>query len=89
MGWCVRMTCFRLKMEFRAGAVEVGPGELIVVPKGVEHRPVAASPTVEVLLLERNTTLNTGSAAAELGGAVHAASRAGVPLTKTELGRIQ
>ena len=50
---------------------------------------MAASPTVEVLLLERNTTLNTGLAAGELGGTVHAASRAGVPLTKTELGRIQ
>ena len=30
-----------LRLEFRDGAVEVGPGELYIVPKGVEHRPVA------------------------------------------------
>ncbi len=31
----------RLRMEFRDRAVELDPGELIVVPRGVEHRPVA------------------------------------------------
>ena len=31
----------RLRIEMRTGSVELGPGELFVVPKGVEHRPVA------------------------------------------------
>ena len=49
----------RLRMEFRDGAEEVGPGQLIVVPHGVEHRPVAL-PRCSVLLFEPGTTLNTG-----------------------------
>jgi mannose-6-phosphate isomerase-like protein (cupin superfamily) len=49
----------RLRMEFRDGAPELGPGELIVVPRGVEHRPVAL-PTCQVLLFEPASTLNTG-----------------------------
>ena len=49
----------RLRMEFRDGAPELGPGELIVVPHGVEHRPVAL-PTCSVLLFEPASTLNTG-----------------------------
>jgi mannose-6-phosphate isomerase-like protein (cupin superfamily) len=49
----------RLKMEFRDAAEELGPGELIVVPHGVEHRPVAL-PACSVLLFEPATTLNTG-----------------------------
>lgn len=50
----------RLRMEFRDGAVELGPGELIVVPRGVEHRPVAEA-GAEVLLFEPVGTLNTGN----------------------------
>jgi mannose-6-phosphate isomerase-like protein (cupin superfamily) len=50
----------RLRMEFRDRAVELGPGELIVVPKGVEHRPVA-EPTAQVLLFEPADVLNTGN----------------------------
>jgi len=49
----------RLRMEFRDGAEELGPGELIVVSHGVEHRPVAL-PQCSVLLFEPNSTLNTG-----------------------------
>ncbi len=48
-----------LRMEFRDGAVDVGEGELIVVPRGVEHRPVANGRT-EVLLFEPSSTVNTG-----------------------------
>jgi mannose-6-phosphate isomerase-like protein (cupin superfamily) len=49
----------RLRMEFRDRAVELGEGELIVVPRGVEHRPVAGA-EVAVLLFEPASTLNTG-----------------------------
>jgi mannose-6-phosphate isomerase-like protein (cupin superfamily) len=48
-------------MEFRDRAVELREGEMIVVPRGVEHRPVAGS-EVSVLLFEPASTLNTGSA---------------------------
>ena len=50
----------RLHMEFRDGVVEVGPGEMIVVPRGVEHRPVAPE-EVEIILFEPAGTLNTGN----------------------------
>jgi mannose-6-phosphate isomerase-like protein (cupin superfamily) len=49
-----------LRMEFRDRAVELGEGELIVVPRGVEHRPVAER-EAEVLLFEPAGTLNTGN----------------------------
>jgi mannose-6-phosphate isomerase-like protein (cupin superfamily) len=50
----------RFRMELRNGAVTINEGEFIVVPKGVEHRPVADE-EVHVLLFEPNTTLNTGN----------------------------
>jgi len=50
----------RLRMEFRDHAVWVEPGELIVVPRGVEHRPVADE-ECHVALFEPATTLNTGN----------------------------
>lgn len=49
----------RLRIEFRDGEVALGPGELVVIPRGVEHRPVAAE-EVEVVLFEPASTLNTG-----------------------------
>lgn len=52
----------RLVIELRDGRVELGPGELYVVPKGVEHRPVARE-EVHVLLIERAGTPNTGDPA--------------------------
>ena len=76
----------RMRMRFRDGDVDCDPGELIVVPKGVEHCPVALSEPCEVLLVERGSTLNTGSAAEALGDAVH--ERGSVPLTKQELRRV-
>jgi mannose-6-phosphate isomerase-like protein (cupin superfamily) len=50
----------RLRMEFRDGAQEVGPGEFIIVPHGVEHRPVAVEET-SLLLFEPFGVLNTGN----------------------------
>lgn len=49
------------RMEFRDRVVELGPGQMLVVPRGVEHRPVAES-EVEVVLFEPAGTLNTGDA---------------------------
>ena len=49
----------QLTIEFRDGAVALGPGELIVVPAGVEHRPMAEEEAL-VLLLEPQSTRNTG-----------------------------
>ncbi len=49
-----------LTLQFRERDVTLGPGEFLVVPAGVEHRPVAAE-EVEVLLLEPKSTLNTGN----------------------------
>jgi len=51
----------QMKMELRGRTVTVGPGELIVIPRGTEHRPVADE-EVECLLFEPGTTLNTGDA---------------------------
>lgn len=48
-------------MEFRDRAVELREGQFLVVPRGVEHRPVAAE-EVAVLLFEPAGTLNTGDA---------------------------
>jgi mannose-6-phosphate isomerase-like protein (cupin superfamily) len=49
----------RLRMKFRDGEVVLAPGELIIVPRGVEHLPVADEET-HVLLVEPRSTLNTG-----------------------------
>ncbi len=51
----------RFRMEFRDRAVWLEPGEFLIVPRGVEHRPVADEET-HVLLFEPATTLNTGDA---------------------------
>lgn len=60
MGWRGR---FRL--EFRDRIVEVGPGEFIVVPRGVEHRPVADE-EAEILLFEPAEVRNTGNVVDEV-----------------------
>jgi mannose-6-phosphate isomerase-like protein (cupin superfamily) len=49
------------RMEFRDRAVELAEGELLVVPRGVEHRPVAER-EVSVMLFEPASTVNTGDA---------------------------
>ncbi|MBC3541569.1 cupin domain-containing protein [Rufibacter sediminis] len=50
----------QFKMEFRDRTVELREGEFLIVPKGVEHRPVAEE-EVSVLLFEPASTLNTGN----------------------------
>ncbi len=50
----------RLTIKLRDRDVALGEGELFVVPKGVEHMPVAEE-ECDVLLLERRGTLNTGN----------------------------
>ena len=55
----------RLTIQLRDGDVELGPGELYVVPRGVEHCPRADEPA-HVLLIEPRDTVNTGDAGGEL-----------------------
>ncbi|UXS04908.1 cupin domain-containing protein [Agrobacterium tumefaciens] len=50
-----------LRIDFRDGAVTVGPGEMFVVPRGVEHKPYAGN-EVQLLLIEPRGVLNTGHA---------------------------
>jgi len=50
----------RFRIEFRDGIVAIGPGDLVVVPRGVEHRPVADEEAT-VLLFEPAGTKNTGN----------------------------
>jgi mannose-6-phosphate isomerase-like protein (cupin superfamily) len=50
----------RMRMKFRDRDVVVAPGEFIIVPRGVEHLPVAEG-EVHVVLFEPKTTLNTGN----------------------------
>ncbi len=56
----------RIAIDFRDGAVELGEGEFIVVPKTVEHRPRSLTNEPVVLMFEPATTLNTGNANSEL-----------------------
>jgi mannose-6-phosphate isomerase-like protein (cupin superfamily) len=51
----------RLTIQLRDGDVELGPGELYVVPRGVEHCP-RADEEAHVLLIEPRGTVNTGDA---------------------------
>ena len=50
----------RLKIQFRDGEVVISEGEMFVVPKGVEHKPVAER-ECHILLVEPAGTVNTGS----------------------------
>jgi mannose-6-phosphate isomerase-like protein (cupin superfamily) len=49
----------QIRIELRDRVIELGPGELCVVPRGVEHRPVADAEAC-VLLFEPVSTVNTG-----------------------------
>jgi len=51
----------RLRMQLRDGNRDLGPGEFIIVPRGVEHCPKALTDEVHVVLIEPQTTLNTGN----------------------------
>ncbi|WP_298934126.1 cupin domain-containing protein [uncultured Ramlibacter sp.] len=52
----------RITIQMRDGNVTLGPGEVFVVPKGVEHRPVAEE-EAHILLIEPSNTPNTGDPA--------------------------
>ena len=52
----------RIAIDFRDGPVELGEGDFIVVPRGVEHRPRSLTSAAVVLMFEPSTTLNTGNA---------------------------
>ena len=62
----------RLTIELRDGEVTLGPGEMVVIPKGVEHRPVAAE-EVHLMLIEPRGIRHTGDVQSEL--TVHEYSR--------------
>ena len=51
----------RMRMQFRDGDQVLGPGELIVVPRGVEHCPLSETDDTHVVMIEPKTTLNTGN----------------------------
>ena len=50
-------------MDFRDRTITVGPGELLIVPAGTEHRPAARRGEVKLLLIDPNDTPNTGNEA--------------------------
>lgn len=50
-----------LQIEFREGSLKLDPGEMVIVPRGLEHRPVARE-EVLVMLFEPAQTVNTGNA---------------------------
>lgn len=53
-----------LRIDFRDGAVHLEPGELYVVPKGMEHKPFAER-EVQLMLIEPRGVLNTGDQGGE------------------------
>ena len=53
-----------LRIELENGAVELGEGQMWIVPKGVRHNPVAEHECL-VLLIERKSTLHTGNIVTE------------------------
>lgn len=54
----------RLRIEMEQGPVELGVGEVFVVPKGVRHNPVAEE-ECHLMLIERKSTLHTGDTISE------------------------
>jgi mannose-6-phosphate isomerase-like protein (cupin superfamily) len=61
-----------LTIELRDGSLTLGPGEMAVIPRGVEHRPVAPE-EVHLMLIEPKGTRHTGDVESEL--TVHEYSR--------------
>jgi len=55
----------RLRIDLPDGSVEIGPGELYVVPRGTQHRPVAEE-EARILLVEPRGVVNTGDVGGEL-----------------------
>jgi mannose-6-phosphate isomerase-like protein (cupin superfamily) len=56
----------KIAIDFRDGPVELGEGDFIVVPRGIEHRPRSLTKEPIVLMFEPATTLNTGNAKSDL-----------------------
>ncbi len=54
----------RLILKFRDRDIELIDGEFIIVPRGVEHMPVAEE-EVEIILIEKKSTVNTGDVVSE------------------------
>lgn len=50
----------KFRMEYRDKTVDINEGEIVIVPRGVEHKPVADE-EVWVMLFEPSSTLNTGN----------------------------
>jgi mannose-6-phosphate isomerase-like protein (cupin superfamily) len=55
----------KFNMEFRDKTIELNKGEFLIVPKGIEHRPVAIH-EASIMLFEPATTINTGNIKGEL-----------------------
>ena len=53
-----------LRIDFRDGSVSIGPGEMYVVPRGVEHKPYAEG-EVKLMLIEPRGVVNTGDQGGE------------------------
>jgi len=54
-----------MRIDFRYGKVDLKPGELFIVPKGVEHKPFAGN-ECQIMLVEPAGTTNTGNAPGDL-----------------------
>ena len=54
----------RLRIELEGSSVELGEGEMYIVPKGVRHNPVAEE-ECQIMLIERKSTLHTGTVTTE------------------------
>ena len=50
----------QLLIELEGESFEINPGEFLIIPKGTQHKPIAAGET-KILLFEPKTTLNTGN----------------------------
>jgi mannose-6-phosphate isomerase-like protein (cupin superfamily) len=55
----------KMSIQFRAEAVNLEAGEMYIVPKGVEHKPVAEG-ECQILLIEPEGTVNTGDAGGDM-----------------------
>ena len=55
----------KMQLNFRDKVIELNPGEMIVIPKGVEHKP-ASEKGYKALLIEPEGVLNTGDVESEV-----------------------
>ena len=55
----------RLRMALRDGDLLVNEGEFLLVPRGMEHQPVAVTPETWIMMFETASTVNTGTAGGE------------------------